>query len=374
MAIMLHSPHCLLRRLFLLPLLLLVGSAAGQRVAVSISLDQIRSNFSSGACDGRGGGAHIFIDRPLVHFPTLFFSIDFHDKLSEHDGYGDAACLEGSCSSRDGSSVHFPIDSTSSDGIISISRKMTLSVEYEINDSGRTAVLPLYSLVYNTNWDGRATAGDDWVIIRSGGQPGVPVLKAQDLPVTMQVEDLMAMPQWPELMTIESGLATSSEVKLFYLLEFDVKGGDHVILSLELHACPHADWRSTWNNIASSSSTSSTSSSTTDQGELPAEGLQHVEGRDLERSGEEGEWSHYKCSAGKQWFDDAEVGSASSTGMHAESARHIMRWVPQPLHARRAHVTRGRRVCMFSALCMTPQGKSRSNRTFHSDLRSSASP
>ena len=121
-------------------------------------------------------------------------------------------------------------------------------------------------------------------------------------------------------------------MKLFYLLEFDVKGtrqdssAEHVILSLELHACPHADWRSTWNNIASSSSSSS---SPTDQvgslGELPAEGLQHVEGRDVERSGEEGEWSHYKCSAGKQWFDDAEVGSASSTGMHAESARHIMR-------------------------------------------------
>jgi hypothetical protein len=328
---MLPPSYSLLRCLFLFPLLLLVASTAEQGVAVSIFLDHMRSNFSSGACDGGGGGAHIFIDRPQVHFPTVFFSIDFQEKL------GEEAYSEGSCSSRDAASFYFPMDSISGEGGISISRKMTLSVEYELKDSGSSSVVPLYSLLYNTNWDGRGAASDEWVIISSGGQPGVPVGKAQELPVTMQVEDLMAMPLWPQLMTIESGLATGSEVKLFYLLEFDVRGGssassrydisaEHVILSLELHACPHADWRSTWN-----SSSSGGGGSTTDQvtsvslGELPAAGLRHAEGRDEERTGGEGEWSHYKCSAGKQWFDDAEVGSASSTGMHAESARHIMR-------------------------------------------------
>jgi hypothetical protein len=203
----------------------------------------------------------------------------------------------------------------------------------------------LYSFVYNTNWDGRGVAGgtadDEWVMISSGGQqPGVPVGKAQDLPIAIQVKDLMAMAQWPQLMTIERGSITGPEVKLFYLLEFDVRLGsssmaaspdghsiERVILSLELHACAHADWRSPWSSSNSSTTEEVRKSALTGTGAaaLPAAELRHVDGAEVEGAEGEGQWSNYKCSAGKQWFDDAEVGSASSSGMHAESARHINR-------------------------------------------------
>ncbi len=295
----------------------------------------------------------MFIDPPLMHFPTVFFSIQFQEELGSRGTRDDAdVCADASCSFPDGSSFHLPLDSI---GSFSISRRMTLSIEYEVKGadggSGVASVEPLYSFVYNTNWDGRGrgggTANEEWMMIRPEEHAGAPVGKAQDLPVTIQVKDLMAMAQWPQLMTIQSGSVTGSEVKLFYLLEFDVmvEGGnraappdglpsEHVILSLELHACAHADWRSPWN---------SSSSITTEQvpdapltgiqaAGLPGSGLQHAEGGEGAAAGDEGQWSHYKCSAGKQWFDDAEVGSASSSGMHAESARHVNRSQPQPLH------------------------------------------
>jgi hypothetical protein len=321
----------------------------------------------------------MFIDQPLLHLPTLFFSIKF---LKESIGSGsrddNSVCAEGLCSALEGSSFYLPLDSI--DSSVSMSRKLTLSIEQELKDpssGGIATVEPLYSFVYNTNWDGRGVgvgaADDEWVKISSGGQqPRVPVGKAQDLPIAIRVEELMAMAQWPQLMTIGRGSITGPEVKLFYLLEFDVRvgGGDraaspdgpsieHVILSLELHACVHADWRSPWSS-SSSSATEQVHQSALDGMEaaaLPAAGLPHVEGAAVEGAEGEGQWSHYKCSAGKQWFDDAEVGSASSSGMHAESARHINRSQPRShrlLSARR--VTRDRRVCMFSALCMTSQG------------------
>jgi hypothetical protein len=222
--------------------------------------------------------------------------------------------------------------------------------------------------VYNTNWDGRGvgvgSADDEWVIMRSGQQPGVPIDKAQELPVSMRVEDLMAMPQWPQMAAIKTGCVTSDAVKLFYLLEFDVRAGssgsaaspdgpsiEHVILSLELHACAHADWRSPW--VGSSSGSSSDQSpfvpqSATHAADLPAAGLRHVEGGEAEVAGGEGQWSHYRCSAGKQWFDDAEVGSASSAGMHAESARHMNRSPPLPPHVQHCKLSRVAGVCVCS--------------------------
>jgi hypothetical protein len=290
----------------------------------------------------------MFIDPPLLHLPTVFFSIKFHEELgisSNRDR--NSVCTEFSCSSLEGSSFYLPLDSMGSS--LSMSRKMTLSIEQELKDSsgggGIATVEPLYSFVYNTNWDGRGvgggTADDEWVMISSGGQqPGVPVGKAQDLPVAIQVKDLMAMAQWPQLMTIERGSITGPEVKLFYLLEFDVRVGsssraaspdghsiERVILSLELHACAHADWRSPWSSSNSSTTEEVRKSALTgtEAAALPAAELRQVEGVEVEAAEGEGRWSNYKCSAGKQWFDDAEVGSASSSGMHAESARHINR-------------------------------------------------
>jgi hypothetical protein len=356
----LHLP--LLSLLFFVLFLLLIAGAAEQGVTLSIALDHVRSNFSAGACDGMGGGAHIFVDHPLLHFPTVFFWMKFHDELGSGTGVstaGDNLCSDNSCSSREGSSFYLPLDSTGGNSGISLSRKMTLSIEQELqDDSGSASVVPLYSIMYNTNWDGRSVGvssdDDEWVMMRWGQQPGVPVGKAQDLPVSLRIEDLMAMPQWPQMAAVKNGFVTSDPVKLFYLLEFDVRVGssgstaspdglsiEHVILSLELHACAHADWRSPW---VSSSGGSSSSSNTGENhfvpqsavhpaADLPAAGLRHVVGGDVEGGGGEGQWSHYKCSAGKQWFDDAEVGSASSAGMHAESARHMNRSPPLPPRA-----------------------------------------
>jgi hypothetical protein len=314
--------------------------AAAEGVTLSITLDHARSNFSASACDRFGGGAHLFIDHPFVHFPTIFFSMKFHEGLGSCSA-GDSAhtCRGKSLSPSDGASVFIPLDSAGS-ASISISRRMTLSIEQELNDSiggsGLASVVPLYSFMYNINWDGRAATGDEWLLVGAGGQKGVPVGKAQELPVSISVEDLINMPQWPQLLSIERGYVTGVAVKLFYLLELearvsngsssgapaDAHSVEHVILSTELHACAHADWRLPWTSRGDSATTRAI---TPHDSELPAAELQHVEGRDISRAGEEGQWSHYKCSAGKQWFDDAEVGSASSSGMHAESARHINR-------------------------------------------------
>jgi hypothetical protein len=311
-----------------------------------MALDNVRSNFSAGACNGMGGGGHMFIDPPFLHFPTAFFSIKFHEEPGRGD---DHVCTDGRNSFLEGSSFYLSFDSKGSFGI---SRKMTLSIEYEVRDAevgvGIASVEPLYSFVYSTNWDGRAgragLANEEWMMIRPEGHVSVPVGKAQDLPVSIELKDLMAMAQWPQLLTIKRDLVTGPEVKLFYLLEFDVmvEGesreasldalSEHVVLSLELHACAHADWRSPWNTSGSFTLDQAPNPPLSGMlvSNLPGSGLRHTEGREAADSGDEGQWSHYKCSAGKHWFDDAEVGSASSSGMHAESARHVNRLQPQP--------------------------------------------
>ncbi len=356
-----HPP--LLSLLFFILLLLLIAGAAerddwkGSGATFFIDLDHARSNFSASACDGSGGGAHMFVDHPMLHFPTLFFWMKFHDELGSSAGsskVGDDLCSDAFCSPREGSSFHLPLDSIGGYSSISLSRKMTLSIEQELKDSsGFPSVVPLYSIVYHTNWDGRGvgggTASDEWVMLRGGQKLGVPVGKAQDLPVSVRLEDLMTVPHWSQTTNVESGFVTGASAKLFYLLEFDVKVGssgssaspdgasvEHVILSLELHACAHADWRAPW--ISSSSKAGQVSNvfhMAAQAADLPAAGLQHVEGVEVEGDEGEGQWSHYKCSAGKQWFDDAEVGSASSVGMHAESARHVNRLLFQLLNVQR---------------------------------------
>jgi hypothetical protein len=335
-----RPPLLFLHFFILLPLV--TAGAAQRGVTLSIALDDARSNFSLGACDGLGGGAHMFMDHPNLHLPTVFFWMKFHDELGAVE---EKLCGDESCSSREGSSFYLPLDAMGGHSSISLSRKMTLFVEQEIKDSsGFASVVPLYSIMYNTNWDGRGTGGgtvgEEWVVMRWGEQPSAPVGKAQDLPVSIPVEDSMALPHFPQMPESDSGHVTGAAVKLFYILEFDVRSGDtgasaeRVMLSLELHACAHADWRSTWNNYSSSNLTldqrETVSLSVLHAADLPAAGLQHVQGSDVEGVGGEGQWSHYKCSAGKHWFDDAEVGSASSVGMHAESARHINRSQPPP--------------------------------------------